>query len=340
MQIVAVAIALLSIHFVGLIWVPTPSRAVPPCLVTLASLLIAWHGFRISPYTPLSPFQAANAVRNHQGQSTNATPKFRVMVSNVELENNRFARWRDVVKETNPDVLIVLETDHHWVREIAPLRQEYPHCIAQPQDNWYGMVLLSRFPIESYQIRFVVEQDIPSIDAKVRLPDARLVRVVGVHPRPPEPLRDNNSVARDAELILWARELQSETGPVIIGGDLNDVAWSKTTRLFLRTSGMLDPRRGRGFFNTFHARHRWMRFPLDHVFHSTHFSVREIRRLPFVGSDHFPILIDLRLQPETAESHQAMERKSGDRDAAEEHVRRAEQASEMNAVEISEIDED
>ena len=44
----------------------------------------------------------------------------------------------------------------------------------------------------------------------------------------------------DAELTLGGTELEDEKGPVMIGGDLNDVAWSKTTRLFLRASGLLD----------------------------------------------------------------------------------------------------
>ncbi len=46
-------------------------------------------------------------------------------------------------------------------------------------------------------------------------------------------------------------------------------------------------------YNTFHASYPFLRWPLDHLFHSDHFAVVNLARLPAFGSDHFPILVEI-----------------------------------------------
>jgi endonuclease/exonuclease/phosphatase (EEP) superfamily protein YafD len=82
-------------------------------------------------------------------------------------------------------------------------------------------------------------------------------------------------------------------GPCLVIGDMNDVAWSYTTDLFLKLSGLLDPRRGRGVFSTFNANYPLLRWPLDHFFISSHFRLVNMKVEKHVGSDHFPISISL-----------------------------------------------
>ncbi len=82
----------------------------------------------------------------------------------------------------------------------------------------------------------------------------------------------------------------------IVFGDLNDVAWSDTTERFRDISGMLDPRLGRGFYTTFSAKSFIMRFPLDYLCASPHFSLRDMKKMPANGSDHFAMSISLQYE--------------------------------------------
>jgi endonuclease/exonuclease/phosphatase (EEP) superfamily protein YafD len=72
-------------------------------------------------------------------------------------------------------------------------------------------------------------------------------------------------------------------------GDFNTVAWSRSAILFRKTSGLLDPRIGRGLIPTFHAKYWFLRFPIDQLYYSTDIFIDNIHTLPNIGSDHFPV---------------------------------------------------
>jgi endonuclease/exonuclease/phosphatase (EEP) superfamily protein YafD len=167
------------------------------------------------------------------------------------------------------------------------------------------MLLYSRLALHDTSIDFLIQPDIPSIQARVQLRSGVLVWLNCVHPRPPAPGESDESLERDAELLLVGKRVSKASLPIVVCGDLNDVAWSRTTRLFQKMSRLLDPRKGRGFFSTFHARTPGLRFPLDHIFHSDSFRLVTMRRLPYVGSDHFPVYAMLSLEPSAERQQEA-----------------------------------
>jgi endonuclease/exonuclease/phosphatase (EEP) superfamily protein YafD len=106
--------------------------------------------------------------------------------------------------------------------------------------------------IES-EIKFILSDEIPSIHATLTLNAGNIVQLYCLHPKPPSPTEAKDSTLRDAELLIIGDRIKDLDQSCIVMGDLNDVAWSRTTRLFQRISGLLDPRVGRYFMNTFHA---------------------------------------------------------------------------------------
>jgi endonuclease/exonuclease/phosphatase (EEP) superfamily protein YafD len=174
------------------------------------------------------------------------------------------------------------------------------------------MHVFSRLPLAEHEICYLVEDDIPSIHATLELRTGDKVRAHFLHPAPPSPTENPESAERDAELVIVARSVAETDQPVIVAGDLNDVAWSPTTRLFRKISGLLDPRVGREAFNTFHVDYPLLRWPLDHLFHSQHFTLRDIQRLPTIGSDHFPLLARLSFSPSQSSTQEGIEANAPD----------------------------
>ena len=282
--------------------------------LALVGLSALYQAVRIWPYTPLARVQSVAAEAAEEGR------RLRLVISNVLMTNRDRERWLSVVRDADPDVVVAVETDAWWAETTGTLAATHPHAIQLPQDDTYGMCVYSRFEIEDVRVEHLVEKEVPSLFLTLRLPAGDAVRCVFLHPRPPRPDTGQDSTLRDAELVLAARKVKDCTGPVVVAGDLNDVAWSDTTRLFQKLSGLLDPRVGRGLFATFHADHAWLRYPLDHVFHSDELALVDLARLPHVGSDHFPMCITLAVCPEQEGDQEAPDADADDQEDAAEKV--------------------
>lgn len=281
------------------------------CLLAAAAI----HGaVWMWPYTRLAAYQAKPA----RGESA-----LKVMVANVLMSNRRSDLLLAQIRRCNPDLVVAVETDQWWSDEISVLSDIYPHAVELPQDDTYGMVIRSRVPLVETRVEALVKPEIRSVHTGVELPDGRTAWLHAVHPKPPFPDEAEDSTGRDAELLIVGRRVSERGGPTVVLGDLNDVAWSRTTKLFQRESGLLDPRIGRGFFSTFHAKHWWMRWPLDHVFFSEHFRLREMKRLGPIGSDHFPIFVEFSYEPEDGNEQEPPDKDAGDEVAAERKIENA-----------------
>lgn len=313
LQILAIGIiALLGLLFMQTEWTLTRE-------VLLLGLIaaVAFQLKMVLPYTPIWRKQ----VQQVKQEQLNPEQQISLLVANVLTPNHQYDLLLKHIDDLQPDLVLTLESDQNWQDALQPIEKQYPYRVAVPLDNLYGMHLYSRLCLDDSEIKFILSDEIPSIHASVTLRSGIQVQLYCLHPKPPSPTEAKDSTLRDAELLIIGDRIKDLDESCIVMGDLNDVAWSRTTRLFQRISGLLDPRIGRYFMNTFHADYRLLRWSLDHIFHSTDFGLVEMKRLSHIGSDHFPIYVVLQTGRIFEQQQEELEQSAEDEQEAEEAIR-------------------
>ena len=277
---------------------------------------VAYQLKMVLPYT----FVWKKQVKTVTKTELQSERQISLIVSNVLTPNTQYHLLLQQIRQHQPDLILTLESDAHWEQALSVLEDDYPYRVAVPLDNLYGMHLYSRLALKDIDVKFILSDEIPSIHATVILRSGQPVQLYCLHPKPPSPTEAKDSTLRDAELLIVGDQIKDLDESCIVMGDLNDVAWSRTTRLFQRISGLLDPRVGRHFVNTFHADYPLLRWSLDHVFHSTDFALVQMQRLPHIGSDHFPVYVVLQTGRVFEQVQEELEKTEADEQEAQEAI--------------------
>ncbi len=261
-------------------------------MITMVLCFVYQFG-KIMPYTPIYDKEMLDST------SSDAQSSLTLFTANVLQDNEKHDKLIHQIKSVNADIMLFTETDTIWQRAISKsLPKAYAYKIEVPLSNTYGMILYSKLPLIEPEVHFLVDDSIPSINTKFRMRSGKLVQFYAIHPTPPMPQENPKSTDRDAEMMLIAKMSKESPLPVIVAGDFNDVAWSPTSLLFQRVSGLLDVRVGRGFYTTFNAKKMLLRWPLDHVYVSPEFRLISMRSGESIDSDHFPFYVELSHEPE------------------------------------------
>lgn len=281
-------------------------------LVAVTVVALIQEVWWIIPFMPFYPREVRTS------RDSDPQYRLRILTANVLTPNRKAPELLEIVRRNDPDILVALETDQWWQTQLDSLEPDYPYAVKCPLDNLYGMLVYSRLPLHDTEIQYLVEEKVPSVHALVELPSGDCIQLHALHPAPPSPTENEESLERDAELVIVGKKAAEAKYPVVVTGDLNDVAWSATSLLFRKLSGLLDPRVGRGMLTTYHAQYWFLRWPLDHLFHSNDFTLVQLKRLGRFGSDHFPILVELALQPRRGAAQETPEADEDDREWARE----------------------
>lgn len=282
-------------------------------LLAFLTICLIYQLYRVQIYLPFHPVQMLATAE------CPAEHRISLLVANVKVSNTQYEPLLALIEDHKPDLVLAIEANEWWQLRLKPaLEDNYPYQVIHTGEGPWSIVLFSRLKLIDPEIRFLLYDYVPSIRTGVELRSGDEVHFYGLHPKPPELGTDTDR--RDAELLITAYEIRKEELTAIVTGDMNDVAWSDTTALFLKIGNLLDPRIGRGIYPTFNAQIPLVRWPIDHIFATGQFTLLSLQRLPAVGSDHFPLGAELCFQPSSQHLHGTQEAEPDDFERAKDII--------------------
>lgn len=219
-----------------------------------------------------------------------------ILSANVYQFNKEHYRFIQLIKKVNPDLIFTVESNKDWEKSLEVIEKDYPETYKIPLENTYGMHFYSKLKIENVQVHYFVANDIPSLEVELKDQSGKLFSIFGLHPPPPSPTEEPNSKERDGELLSVAKKISESSKKYLVIGDFNTVSWAKSSKLFKKSSKLIDARIGRGLLSSFHADYRLFSFPIDLVYHSSSIKVETLKVLGNIGSDHLPIYCSFKVQ--------------------------------------------
>jgi endonuclease/exonuclease/phosphatase (EEP) superfamily protein YafD len=224
-------------------------------------------------------------------QPVESSRSLRILFANLYVHNNDIDSVKQMVKETDPDIILFAETQRTWIRELQELRTDYPYAIFEENQGAFGVSALSRFELERFEVQWVGQEfAVPVIVVETSV-DGLPLTLYGAHVESPGTRKA--LFWRTQQLQELARLVASNSRETAVIGDLNLTPWSPYFGDFLQASGLRDSRQGFGIQTSWPSDQWLLRIPIDHCLVSEGVVIKRREILPSVGSDHYPLLIEL-----------------------------------------------
>lgn len=231
------------------------------------------------------------------GVSEPGAPSVRVMSFNLLSDNERFAEVIDYVETIDPDLVLLHEASRPW--EVAVEAADLGYEVIRPRGEnliFGTLVLLRGHEIEAVSYGFAESQP-RAVELSFRpIGWTQRLEVLSTHPL--APTERERADLRDAQLEFAAEWAASREGPRFVVGDFNATPWSWPFRNLVDEAGLRNSQIGFGLHPSFPATSNvLLRVPIDHLVHSEDLVVLDRRLGPAMGSDHFPLVVDIGLAP-------------------------------------------
>ncbi len=216
---------------------------------------------------------------------------YRLLQSNVRFDNRTPDEFIRLVARTKPDVLVLQEIPLVWQLKLATVKHLYPYQLICPAIDRVGpSAIISRRPFTQGSVGQCLK------DSNVAVQDidfgGRVVTIASLHLHWPWPKRQPEELA---DILPSLTKLKSNSGGVILTGDLNAATWSYTASKIADVTATNQLRYAGGSWLPLELPSTWTKYiglPIDNVFYNSRIELRSATRQSSIGSDHLPILIE------------------------------------------------
>lgn len=278
-------LALLALGLLGLALLARHRlAALAAALAAAASLVALW---------PAVPHAAA-------GHS------LRVVTLNVLYTNENTDAVLGYLRRTAADIVVLQEMNAEWTKRLEALTDRYPHWTAGAGST---NLIMSRLPLHDDRALPKMPQELDDPNAPIRAVVSLGGREVAIYVAHPDTPRSQEQWTKRNGYLAWLAARMNELDADrlrILAGDLNTPPTSVWYRDLLRTAELADSGGG-GLRWPTRLYRRWpqvMRLigaPVDHILASPEIGVVRSGTGDYVGSDHLPLMAELRIPDAAAQ---------------------------------------
>ncbi len=224
-------------------------------------------------------------------------PSLRVMSFNLLSTNASYSDVIEYIRTVDPDLVLLHEASRPWEVAIEAANLDYQVIRPRSDSLIFGTLVMVRGEdVEAISYGFAEAQPraVSIMYRPTGWPEG--VSVLSTHPL--APTEKDRAQLRDAQLDFAATWAADQEDGFIVVGDFNATPWSWPFRNLMARAPLRNSQLGFGVQPSFPTSSTFlMRVPIDHLLHSDTLSVVDRRLGPAMGSDHFPLVVDLQLSP-------------------------------------------
>lgn len=236
------------------------------------------------------------ATATNHALDANQQIQYRVLFTNINYGNQNLDRLLERIELEDPDLVVMVETNQLKFDQLTPEFRQYPHKLHVNRGQRLGTAIWSKQPFVS-DPRLIWDESQTYPTVRFQLPSSDSLQpltVFAVHP--PPPIIPSAAESRNQIFSLLATQIRQEVGPILVVGDFNATSWSPNFSQLMQDTQLSDTRVANGLqpsWPTFLP--SFMRIPIDHVLVNDAVQVINRQTLPNIGSDHLPVLTEIRI---------------------------------------------